>query len=309
MVIVNPPAYAGGYEKMFNMNNIIEYKIDVPMFSNKHEAGALYYRNKQLQCQVLWFKARDLYWEIDGVKQKVPIDDVLFAKEYNLINSEFWMATKPEVFANHIYSKSTCQTKHVKSLPYKNAKIFSDEDELTPETKVQWITVSPEHALYYRDLFAHKLGTVKAETHRILLLDGKVFGICGFHLEKLRGFKSDKIFETYGFNATLKRYSNSNRLLMMLLTCREFEKSIFEFSGKGRTFSCSGIRTTCLSKYRKVKSNNGLLIVTDREKMSNDMYKIHYETNWHERTYSDCIRLYLEENNGTREHLETGKDN
>jgi len=60
-----------------------------------------------------------------------------------------------------------------------------------------------------------------------------------------------------------------------------------------------GLKTTCLSKYRKVKLNNGILPVTFREKLKKgqfaDMYRIVYQVDWYDRTYADCINLYLKE--------------
>jgi len=57
----------------------------------------------------------------------------------------------------------------------------------------------------------------------------------------------------------------------------------------------TGLKTTRLSKYRKVKLNNGLLNIILREKMPNDMYRLIYETDFYDRTFKECLELYLEE--------------
>lgn len=59
---------------------------------------------------------------------------------------------------------------------------------------------------------------------------------------------------------------------------------------------CEGIKTTCLSRYRKVKLNNGILDVTFRERTpDSDMYRIVYEAKFRPDNYAACIRRYLGE--------------
>lgn len=301
IILCNPPAYAGGYEKMFRLDGIAEWNAKIAQFNYNKEAWGMYCRAKERQSHIIWYKGKDLYFVNGKQKERVPSKDIIFCKEYSLLRNDYWLSTKPAELKDCPATYSVIMTKHVEAKPFKNAKLISNEDlPLTRDTKVEFVTVSPQNALYYRDLFAHKLGTVKAEIHRLCLLNGKVFGVCGFHLEKLRGFKSNYIFETYGFNMPLSGDSTIHRVLMLFLTCRDFEKTIGTFSGRTRTFTAKGIRTTCLSKYRKVKSNNGLFEITFRERMPNGMYKIQYQTDWHEMTFADCITRYYEEKNGIK---------
>ena len=44
-----------------------------------------------------------------------------------------------------------------------------------------------------------------------------------------------------------------------------------------------------------MKLNNGLLTITKREKLKNDLYKMMYETEWHERNFQECNKAYLDE--------------
>ena len=64
-----------------------------------------------------------------------------------------------------------------------------------------------------------------------------------------------------------------------------------------RIYDLRGLKTTCLSKYRKVKLNNGILKITKKEKMKDGVYKLMYETDWHDRNFKDCVNLFLSENN------------
>jgi len=62
-----------------------------------------------------------------------------------------------------------------------------------------------------------------------------------------------------------------------------------------RLFEIKGFKTTCLSKYRKVKLNNGLLTIRDREKLPNGMYKMVYICPFRKEGYDQCVVDYLKE--------------
>ena len=53
-------------------------------------------------------------------------------------------------------------------------------------------------------------------------------------------------------------------------------------------------KTVCLAKYRKVKLNNGLLDVVDRERLPSGTYKITYETPFHPGEVQDMLPAYLD---------------
>jgi hypothetical protein len=208
---------------------------------------------------------------------------------------DYWLCTKPElldglpIVNDVIKKKGTPETTMT-------MQIFGLDDEIKPESEVFFKKTDPHTALYYRDLFAHKIGVTSAELYQLIIINGKVIGVVGWHAEKLRGMKENKIFETFCFNAPSEKYKTLNRLMMMYLTCREMHtvlmNSVFLTN---KYFEFIGIKTTCLSRYRKVKLNNGLLTITKREKLPNDLYKMMYETEWHERNFQECNKAYLEE--------------
>jgi len=176
--------------------------------------------------------------------------------------------------------------------------MWGEDDEIKPDTKIEFKSVSADIALYYRDLWAHKLGNTKAEHYYLILLNDKVFATVGFHTSELFRLRSTRVFENYGFNAPSKRHPRINRLMMMLITCKEMEGVLRKDVSKvNRVYDLKGLRTTCLSKYRKVKSNNGILKVEKREKMKDGVYKIMYDTDFHKRNFQQCVVDYLKEEN------------
>lgn len=121
----------------------------------------------------------------------------------------------------------------------------------------------------------------------------------------MAGTQDNKIFfENYGFSVPNKKYSRINRLLMMMITSKEFAEVIRQTtSNKNRFYQLDGLKTTCLSKLRSIKTHQGILERTSREKMPNGMYKIQASTKWHDRDFKETLKIWLAEHEAGKKLL------
>jgi len=213
---------------------------------------------------------------------------------------DYWLLTKPEILEGFQYRSSVdfMAARGVKPYP---APVFISGDELTYDSKISFVSVPEQQALYYRDLFAHKLGNTGAEQYFLMLVDGKVFATVGLMTNSLFGLKSDRVFENYGFNSPVRNMPRANRLLMLAITCTEFADVLYRTASRvNRVYRLRGLRTTCLSKYRRVKLNNGILKALSCERLkegraNGGMYKILYDTDFREQDFKGVVRQFLDE--------------
>ena len=231
-----------------------------------------------------------------AVSSKMVHDNVIYCREKRPGQNALVIFCSDDLFEK-VKEKTSLRavkpaTRYAKRAPY---PVFLPGDDILESSKINVIPCSEEVGLYYRDLFAHKLGVTKAERYFLILLDGKVFGVFGVMLGEVYRLTSDRYFETFGFTAYSEKFPRSGRLLMMIITSMEAKKVIVHTSGKNRYYKLVGMRTTCLSKYRNSKSNNGIVITENRERMPNGMYKIHYYANFRKDTFSDCVKRFLRE--------------
>ena len=288
LVLVNPPAFANGYTKMFDFGDDISFTVGVEEFNLKKEYYNLFAQSKEKEAGYIWYK----YQNVDGL----PSEDVMFGKEYTKIRYDYWLYTKASEITEEDDIKKELKLKSPATVSKVKEPIIPLDYEITEKSKVTFRVVNEKVALYYRDLFAHRLGNTKAELYVLMFIDGYVFGTMGFHLAEARRLASDDLFEVFGFNAPLKNHQKANRFLMMCITTEEFRDFIYNSQKTNRFFEFKGFKTTCLSKYRKVKLNNGLLNIRDREKEPlTGMYKIVYICDFYKRSYKDCLKLYLDE--------------
>lgn len=285
VTILHPPAYRGGYEKQFFFHGAMEWTPEFQNFDFEVEFETEYLKSKNKENQVFIWSA---YNTSNGIGEK----DIVFAEEVGKNKYEYYAITKPEELTSPI--KYQVQFKKRDGIAPLPIKIIPKEYKITNTSKLEMISIKEENALYYRDLWAHKMGTTKAELYFMALIDGMAFGVTGIHLEKVRRLVSNDVFEVFGFDQPLDSHPNSHKLFMMMLTCMDFKRILENTSKVNRLAEIKGFRTVCITKYRKLKSSTGLLNIMSKEKLPNGMYKILYQTPFWKRSFNECLTYWIE---------------
>lgn len=172
------------------------------------------------------------------------------------------------------------------------APVMPRDHEITVDSKVTIQKTTAAHAFYYRDLFAHKLGTTNAEGLYLMLIDGYVFGVFGMMYSHMTRGQSPHVFEVFGFNVPSDRYPRLNRLLMSILVsndCRKF----FARESKATLLEPEEFRTTCIASGPEVKANRGLLEIRERWQRPDGRYHIVYVTKFKSWTFREAIKAWL----------------
>jgi hypothetical protein len=289
IVIINPPVYSGGYEKMFSKaEEIIGFQSGIEQFVHKDFFESLIGTIKETETPIFITSYQ--------VEKILPPENLLCVVEKSKNKFETLAINNVKWLSDYKQRKTVVLKK---DMEFKASKIpiMNEDDEIRPDSKITFVRTTKEVGLYYRDLFAHRLGNTKAEIYLLMLIDGKVFRTVGLHCADMRRLTTEDIFETFGFGVYLKKYPHVNRLMMMSITCKEFKNFLLTriLGSKNQIYNFTGLKTTCLCKYRKNKLNSGVLDIVSREKLPNDTYKIVYRHDFYDRTYSDCINIYLSE--------------
>ena len=287
IIVQNPPVFSKGYEKMFDFTGVIDFNPEVPEFDWKKEYMNYYHQSLEKPELYIWYRSTNL--------EGIAPENVLFGKQIKGSKFDYWLINHPDVVKD-FDKKGMLLYKNVKDHGNMHWPIIPHDHEIKPDSVIYFKQVDADTALYYRDLFAHKLGNTKAESYYLMFVDGFVFATTGMMTGQMFKMMTNRVFENYGFNAPLDKYPRANRLLMLAITCEEFADVIRRSTARfNRTYELKGLRTTCLAKYRKVKLNNGILNVEHREKMPNGLYKIMYDTDFHKGGFSDVLKRFLTE--------------
>ena len=281
VVAIHAPAYARGYSKMFEL----EAKLNLRRFAEydfKKEFKKSYAASREKKALYIWsYYAQNL--------KDVPLDEIFFAEEVGKDKFEFYLTTKPDLVKASPFRGQVLFKKSSAVAPLPIPVVSTDYD-ITAETKIQIIKVTREQAMYYRDLWAHKMGATDSEVFFLITLDGMAFGITGIHTDRCFKMQDDGIHETFGFDQPIRKHPKAHRLFMMLLTCKDFQTAVANGVHKNRIFEIAKFKTVC-----KLKSSNGLLTITNRERLPNGLYKLAYECEFRPRSFHETLLDWMAE--------------
>ena len=271
----DPPMYSGDYSKMFDFKEAIVWNSGIKEFNLKEEYLNLLKESKKQKHIALWLKYKDVI----GIDKK----SIIYALEQK-DRYDYWITTKPKYFDKFKYKNYIKFKSKTEVSSYGGLKIMADDDTITKKSSVNFVYVSKEIALYYRDLFCHRLGTTAAEHYFLVLIDGKIFCVIGVFASDVLKMKTDKFSEVFGMTANLKKYPRSTRLMMYFLTSREMKKVLIPRMSKvNRIYKLSGVKSTSFTRFGRDKTNANLLKRVSKEKMPDGYYKIQYESEFYNR--------------------------
>ena len=275
-LFVNVPTYKGGYERMFKDSGIKWNEPQIGQF-NPDMFAQMVERLTDAKCDAFVYSQKNL--------DKIPEDGwkTVYAQPYGPDRTDY-------VVANH-HTKQSYAVQSTKVKPIKIYQIYDDE-EITPDTKIEFVQVDETTALYYRDLFVHKLGTTTAEAFYLMLIDGKVNTALGLSMRDVFTQKSKYIGEVFGISRSSVRYKRLGKLFMMCLTSGDFLKMLMSKYNFG-VRQPIGIKTSSLTTHWEGKTDRSVMKLTYREQLPSGTFRVIYQGDFREDTYRDCIVTWL----------------
>lgn len=273
-LFINVPTYKGGYEKMFSNSGISWNEPNIAQF-NPEFYEEIINTLSDAKCKAFVYSQKNL--------DKIPDNwQTIYAQPYSIDRTDYVVSNQ---MGNDTYAVTTPRK------PPKRFPIYNDED-ITEETKIEFVEVDKETALYYRDLFVHKLGTTKAEAYYLMLIDGKVNTALGLSMRDVFTLKSEYVGEVFGISRSSLKYKRLGKLFMMCLTSGEF-KRFLEMRYALGIREIKGIKTSSLTTYWEGKTDRSVMKLIFREQLKDGTFRVIYQGDFRDDTYSDCIKVWL----------------
>ena len=268
------PHYARGYTKMFAASNLKWNEPGIPEFDPK-TFSVLTEKLGLAKCHA--FLCRRCEWneEIPAPWKKV------FGKPDD--HRALWIIANRSMDAR---AENQTGFGEVKKLP------IYDDHEITPASKFQVIMVGLPTALYYRDLFVHRLGATTADRGFLLLVDGQVMTAFGIFIQDFLQFRVQYLPEMFGITRSSKRYHRLGKLFMLLLTSGEMKKRLCDIF-KLWLPEPRGIQTTSITVHEEGKTDRGALKVVSRETLDDGRFRIIYRGEFRDHSFADVVADWL----------------
>lgn len=283
ILYANPPGFKNGYSKMFDFGAHLQWEAPpIPEFDPKTGVQALFTKALEASALMIWYRIAKV--------SEPELPYVVFGQEQKADKVDYCLVNRPDElnFAVSPRKPSAVSPGKWLLLPY--------DRDIKPTDIIRCHVIPKEQALYYRDLFAHKLGATRAEAYFALSVNNMLFAVFGMSLVDAMRRRTSKngvlIHEVFGFNVASK-HSRLNKLLMLCLTCDNFRRDLIASFSPLAYVGGFRFQTTCLADVPEVKANRGVLKIGDRKKLPNGKFWISYYADFREGTYGDMLKRWL----------------
>lgn len=273
-LFVNVPTTKNGYTRMFKGKKVEWDEPHIDEF-NPDSFSNILKKLENAECTVMIY--------VQKMLEKV-------VGEWNVVYSQPYKKDRIDYIIANRKLKSFAHTK-IKPVKHKAYPIYQDQ-EIAENSKIQIIKTDRDTALYYRDLFIHKLGTTNAESFWLMFIDGRLTTSFGLSMRDVFTQKSNYVGEVFGITKTSKRYKRLGKLFMMCLTTTETKK-IIEANYNLGIRKIKGIKTTSITTHEEGKTDRGVMNLVHREKLDTGQFRVIYQGEFRNKKFSDVLNEWL----------------
>lgn len=287
LVFINPPGYKGGYRSMYAASEEeLRWKgIEVPPLEPEHVVPLLE-EVADSPATILAFLKGEIAEELS--RSWTP----LLGLESKLYG---WTGTVTDyLVANRPLERRRAVLREPAGRNPRRLPIYDDE-EITPGTEVAFLPTDKNTALYYRDLFVHRLGSTAARNYFLCLLDGRVITSLGLSwVEVLRG-KREYVSETFGITKTSQRYARLGKLFMLLLTSTDMRDFLESHVPALALRPIRGVETSSITEHHEGKTDRGVMKLVSRDPLPHGGFRLTYRADWRDETWPETVERWLDQ--------------
>ena len=274
VIVTDPPAYKSGYEKMMDTAGVLTW--DEPTYGVFDPADGF----RQLRELMEGAEALLVCGQKAAPGQCAHPRPAYARDVHPGLYTYIW-SNRPDELLEVGGGLRVVTRQHRVGEPL-DVPLLTEDVELTEDTKIQLVKVPVSTAIYYKDLWLHRLAGREAGYYFAVLLDGRLAGVCsvstnpitrpyrGMALEKREGM-------LYRWGVGPPHRYRMPRLLNLLC----LQRPVYEWLLPDRTQLYLGMSsrvvTILYSKHPEAKSKRGLMKLTGRE-VHPDGWKLTYES-------------------------------
>lgn len=273
-LFVNVPTTKNGYTRMFKEKKVEWDEPHIDEFDPDSFSNIL----KELKNS----KCTSLIYVQKTLDKVIGNWNVIYSQPYKKDRIDYIIANRK--------LKSFAHTK-IKPVNHKEYYIYQDQ-KITKDTEIQIIKTDRDTALYYRDLFVHKLGSTNAESFWLMFIDGRLTTSFGLSMRDVFTQKSKYVGEVFGITKTSKRHKRLGKLFMMCLTTTEM-KRIIEANYNLGIRKIKGIKTTSITTHEEGKTDRGVMDLVHREILDTGQFRIIYQGEFRDESFDDVLNEWL----------------
>lgn len=162
--------------------------------------------------------------------------------------------------------------------------LYNDE-HLTEDSSIRLVKLNREEADYYKDLFWRRTGFDKSDIAIGFLVDERLFGISGLK------FGKRNIIQTYSL--TIPSGKDLQKLLALVATSTQFENEVKDIEPSLVMEDLRGVKAHTFVHSLDDKPLDGVMKRVSKEQMPNQIFKLIYSSEFHDRSYKECMTNWV----------------
>jgi hypothetical protein len=170
--------------------------------------------------------------------------------------------------------------------------VFTDQ-EIRPDSQINFVLVDRYTALHYRDLFVHRLAGSDAELYGLMLIDGRAVTAFGLMARDLRRDPDRCLFLVFGISITSARYARLGKLFMLCLTSSDFRSWLLAQQHYLHSTPPGGIRTANITHHHEGKIDRGVSKLVRRGDKTAAGFKLQYHAPFRDESWADTLTRWL----------------
>lgn len=278
LIIIDTPTTISAQKSMYDYDDkIIWQPPQVDIFDPKEELNGILAELETAKATVLILKQKNKQGISDAWQVLQLTVDRKINKRYLLINREVKDA---------IINRPRIHTTEPLDIP-----IIDQYHEIIEDSKITVLSVTPDIAWYYRDLFTYKFGAGSADYNFIIMVDEKIISVRGYAPLGIAG--NGSLRELYGIVYNNSKYRHLGRLVARAITSSDFTKAINK-----SIFPITRLTTTKYKYHVEDREFKGLgyeVYESVEVKDAPGKYKIKYQAQITDTPYKDMIVAWLKE--------------
>jgi hypothetical protein len=295
-VVLNPPTYKAGFEKMFDTGGRMEwdeppYEIFDPF------AGPRMIDEEMAEAECLSVCLRIAEPEdMEGV-------ETVYSRHGPGTMHTYYVSNRPEEIVEYLGGKRAAP-KGGAALERPPAPIMPRDHVITKRSKIEVRKITAAHAEYFKQLWAHRIQSSGAPANFVVLIDGFVANVFGTDLgpsipggiKQANGdhWLRESMLLTYSFSPPHDIYG---RLTLLGTRVAMQRAVVMQTAGPTLTLHahcCTYLVTVMLTRYPEAKGNRGLLELVERRDDPEHGYRLIYRGEIEDKPFEQVLAEWLD---------------
>ncbi len=220
-------------------------------------------------------------------------NEPLYARHERRGVTAYVWTNKPAQVLARLHGKTAVPRSLPDSQPLEGVRILPHDHELTPESRVEVVSLPSRQVRYYKGLWLHRISPKDAGWDFGVLIDGHLAGIAGYDAGMMDYRPQEQWEDALTLFYAVGVPGRSERLTRLIIAMALLRETVDLIVPPWQACRARQVMTVNLTKYPEAKQNRGLLKLVDRQTSKDHGFKLIYAADLRDQTAQEAYDKWL----------------